>query len=144
MMLIDVMKEVSFEGVKRQLLLTHRPFEGVMDEFKAYFTAIQSTPSTLQPLESQIVMNREFFETAYFIPNTKQDVRESLTTFVPLETMLASQVKQQDLDELDKDIIVAGALCMLTSNGICFNEEERKQEIERTKEQLKELSKIAI
>jgi hypothetical protein len=138
MNLLDVLNQVSFEQVKKELLLSNRSFGDVMDKFEAFFSTLGNTTLGNAEQNSQIVMNRESFETAYYIPSQQQDVRETLTTFVPCNIILASPIKEEDLSELDKALIVAGALCLLTFNGTAFSEEEREREIEATKEWFQE------
>jgi hypothetical protein len=129
----ELIKQVDFKDVEKQLLLTDSKLKKVLHLFHDYYLDLQQREDDFKLLDSTIKMDREMFHTIYFVPTKKRDVIEELTTFVPLETILSSKVSDEDLADLEKSLIVAGALYYLTFGGTCFSEEERKKEYEKVK-----------
>jgi hypothetical protein len=138
----ELIKEVDFKDVEKQLILTDSNFKNVIHLFYEYYMDLQQKEGDMKPLDSIIKMDRELFHTVYFVPTEQRDVIEELTTYIPLETILCSKVYEKDLMDLEKPLIVAGALYYLTFGGTCFSEEKRKQEYEKIKFLLEDVHRV--
>ncbi|PLS18823.1 hypothetical protein CVD28_00010 [Bacillus sp. M6-12] len=140
MLVAELIKEVAFEEVKKELVITSKGFEKVLSQFENYYEGLKNTELSLEPQHSKIQVSREYFDVSYFIGTEKKDAVEDVTTFVPAELILASQVADEDLVDLEKPLIVSGLLCLLTFNGTCFSEEERQAEVDSLKQHIADVN----
>lgn len=141
MLVIDLIKSTSFEGVKKELYLSGRYEENILQKFESYYKELKDSELYFEENSNKIQVNRENFETSNYIETVEKEDMETLITFVPATYVLASTVFESDLAELSKELIVSAILNSLTFDGTCFSEDERKEYLHKLKEHIYTVSK---
>jgi hypothetical protein len=140
MIALELIKEVKFEEVKQELLVTDSSFGNVLPQLENYYESLKNVELSSVEEKNKIQVSREYFDTSFFIGKEEKSAVEEVTDFVPVELILASEIAEEDLADLEKPLIVAGLLNLLTFNGTCFSEEERKTDVESLKQRIEELN----
>lgn len=136
MLVIDLIKSTSFEEVKKELYLSGRYEDNILQKFARYYEEFKNSELYFDAKHNKIQVNRENFETSNFIYSVEKDDIEKLITFVPATDVLGSTLFESDLKDLSKELIVSAILNFLTFDGNCFSEEERKEYLNNLKEHI--------
>lgn len=144
MLVIELIKNVSFEAVQKELFLTGRYSDDVLLKFEGYFHAIKENQLSFEANQNKIQVNRENFETSFYIEPVEKEVVAQLTTFVSADKILCSNLLATDLNDLSKELIVSTILNLLTFNGTCFSEEEREKYVCDLKEHVDAISNAGV
>lgn len=140
MLVIDLIKSTSFEEVKKELYLSGRYEDNILQKFARYYEEFKNSELYFDAKHNKIQVNRENFETSNFIYSVEKDDIEKLITFVPAIDVLGSTLFESDLKDLSKELIVSAILNFLTFDGNCFCEEERKEYLNNLKEHIQTVS----
>lgn len=130
MILQTLLKQVDFKSVEKELLLTNPKLKESMPSFARYFEELRLVELSSEQERSKIQVSREYFDYSYLTDATTNDWINTFDTFVPAKQVLASDIVRGDVEDLSKELIVSLVLCLLTSEGTFFTEEERKAKVD--------------
>lgn len=124
-----LLNEVEFKDVEKELLVTQPRLKHVIESFSRYFEELQGMELSLGEEKSKIQVSREYFDYSYMTHTETNEWMNTFSTFVPVEQILASDIAKEDLEDLSKELLASLVLCLLTTDGAFFTEDERKNAV---------------
>lgn len=134
-----LLNEVDFKDVEKELLVTNPNHKHVLSSFSRYFEELRSVELSSGAEHSKIQVSREYFDYSYLTDAKTNDWINTFYTFVPAEQILSSEIANEDLEDLSKELIASLVLSLLTNEGTVFTEEERKNKVDSLQKDMEEV-----
>lgn len=119
---IDLLKEVSFSDVIKELLITNPKFQEKLTEFFVFFQNLKQA-STEGMFEGVLTIDRDSFDRCY-IKSSKQS---GDSFFIATGDYLNAVVGEWETEHVSPALLVAALLVSLTEEGVCFTESDRME-----------------
>lgn len=119
---LDLLKEVSFSEVIKELVVTNPKFQAKLTEFFVFFQNLKRV-SIEGILDGVLIIDRDSFDRCFL----KINKPSGSFFYVPTGDYLNAVVGEWERENISPSLLIAALLVSLTEKGTCFTENDRME-----------------
>lgn len=126
LLLIELFHDVDIHDVQRELTISDKKWGTLSESVEKIFQHLLTIPIG-KPSNLVFKINRETFDSLYIDTELKNSYEEYLKLCPSYHVFMNSFIDQEDINELEKPLLVAGAISFITMDGSVFTEADYQE-----------------